>query len=393
MSDAHRIFHGGARAIKVALAVATAGAVLLVVGAIVDPTQFFCSYLIAFAFVASTAAGALILLMIVHAMRAGWPTAVRRLLEGMVGAFPMIAVLFLPLCFGLSKLYPWLHPEGFDDAERQLVLRKLPYLNIPFFLARTALFFLIWLGAAWLLRRWSFQGDRDASADVNGKLYRFSAGALPAVALATSFAAFDWLMSLTPTWFSTMYPVVFFGGGFVASIAALSAATLAGQRSGFLPGISDSHYYALGRLLLAFTVFWAYATFFQFMLIWMGNRPDEASFYVARSKGAWLGESVTLIVGHFLLPFLVLLNYRLKRQGRWVATIGAWILIFHYVDVHWLVAPATRAHAFPVHWLDLPALFFVGGLTFAAALVSLRDRPLVPIHDPRLDEALRYESV
>jgi hypothetical protein len=393
MSDESPIFHGGARVTKIAVLVAAASGVLLGIGAFVDSTQFFCAYLVAFAFAASIATGALIFLLIVHAMRAGWPTAVRRLLEGMVGAFPMLAVLFFPLCFGLSRLYPWLHLERLDEAERRLVVHKLPYLNVPFFLARTGLFFAIWVTVAWLLRRWSFDRDRDPSAEVNGKLYRFSAGALPPVALATSFAAFDWLMSLTPAWFSTMYPVYFFGGGFVAAIAVLSGATLVAQRTGFLPRISDSHYYALGRLLLAFTVFWAYAAFFQFMLIWMGNRPDEVSFYVARAHGPWLAVSVVLVVGHFVLPFLVLLSYRLKRDGRWVAGIGAWIVALHYVDVHWLVAPAVRAQSFPFHWLDLPALLFVGGLVLAATLIGLRERPLVPIHDPRLDEALRYESL
>jgi len=390
---AGQVFDGAKRAIKIALVAAALGAALLVVGIAIDRTAFFGAYLTAYAFVVSTAGGALILLMSFHAMRASWPTAVRRLLEGVVGVFPALALLFLPLCFGLSRLYPWLHPERFAPDERRLVMHKLPYLNVPFFLVRAAVFLAVWAGIAWLLRRWSFQKDADQRAPVEDKLYRLSAGALPAVALTFSFAAFDWLMSLTPVWFSTMYPVYFFGGGFVAAIALLTIVTALAQRRGFLPEITESHYYALGRLLLAFIIFWAYAAFFQFMLMWMGNRPDEVIYYVTRWRGAWRAVSIVLVVGHFVIPFLVLLNYRLKRDGRWMAVVAAWILLLHYIDTVWLVAPAQRAQAFPLHWLDLGAVLFIGGVSIAAALYSLRGRPLIPIHDPRLVHALRYESL
>jgi hypothetical protein len=200
-------------------------------------------------------------------------------------------------------------------------------------------------------------------------------------------------MSLTPTWFSTMYPVYFFGGGFVAAIALLTLTTFAAQRSGALPEISPSHYYALGRLLFAFTVFWAYAAFFQFMLTWIANRPDDVGFYVERWRGLWRVESVFLVFGQFLLPFVVLLNHRWKRRGELLAPTAGWIIAVHYVDVHWLVAPAGRPGAFPWHWLDLGALLCVGGLSAAGALFGLAGRPLLPIRDPRLDEALRYESI
>jgi hypothetical protein len=390
--DESPVFRGGARALRIALALGATGSIALVLGAFVDRRRFFFSYLTAYAFATSVAVGALIFLLICHAMRAGWPIVVRRIVEAIVSTFPLLAVLFVPLVFGLDALYPWLTPERLIDArERALVAHKRPYLNLSFFLARTALFFVIWLVVAGLLRRWSERQDVEPAVDVRGRVYRLSVGALPVVALATSFAAFDWLMSLTPTWSSSMFPVYFFAGGFVAAIALVSLSAYGAQASGHLLMISSSHYYALGRLLLAFTVFWAYAAFFQFMLIWLADRPDEATFYLARANGPWTAMTVLLVAGHFVVPFALLLNYRLKRNASFVGAMGAWILVFHYLDIHWLVVPYARPGGFPLHWLDACALLAVGGFAVAAGLHGARGRRLVP-NDPRLEEALSYES-
>ena len=189
-----------------------------------------------------------------------------------------------------------------------------------------------------------------------------------------------------------MYPVYFFAGGFVAALALLTIVTYLASESGVLPGIGASHFYALGRLLLAFTIFWAYAAFFQFMLIWIGNKPDEVGFYLLRVHGAWRVMTVLLVAAQFLVPFCLLLNYRLKRHGRPLAAVAAWILAAHYIDVHWLIAPAARADRFPLHWLDLAALLTVTGFSLGVALLSLRGRHVLPIHDPKLPEALRYQS-
>jgi hypothetical protein len=385
-------FRGGGRAIRIGLASSAAGTAVLVVGLVVDRRQVFVSYLMAFTFVASIALGALVFLMICHAMRAGWPTSIRRIVEGLVAVFPALAILFVPLALGLDALYPWVHPEGLDDAAREAVVHKRPYLNVPFFLGRTALFFVIWIATAEMLRRWSMRQDEAAGDEVSGKLHRLSAAALPLVALALSFASFDWVMSLTPTWSSSMFPVYFFAGGFVAALGIVSAATYVAGARGLLAGISDSHYYALGRLLFAFTVFWAYASFFQFMLIWMANRPEEVTYYLERAGGPWIALTALLVVGRFLVPFSLLLNFGLKRRGSFVAAMGAWIAVFHYVDVHWMIAPSARAREFPVHWLDPAAVAAIGGLVASTALASLRGRSLVPIHDPKLAEALAYES-
>ncbi|AUX44137.1 hypothetical protein SOCE26_055990 [Sorangium cellulosum] len=388
-------FRGGRAIVAWSLGLALLGGLLLVAGAFVDPTRLFYAYLAAYAYAVSTAVGALIFLMICHAMGATWPVAVRRLLEAILGALPALAALFVPLLFGLGSLYgEWLRPESIEDEHvRAIVLHKTPYLNLPFFLIRTAIYFVVWLVLAALLRHGSLRGDARPELARGGRLRTISVAGLPLVALALSFAAFDWLMSLQPTWVSTMFPVYVFAGGFVAAIALLTVLAFASDRAGLLPGLSTSHYYALGRLLLAFTIFWAYAAFFQFMLMWIADRPEEAEFYLHRAHGPWGAVSLALVLARFVIPFLILLNYGIKRRPAWLSAVAAWILAAHYIDVHWLVVPDAPGERAPYHWLDLAALLAVVGPCVALAALRLRGKPLVPVNDPALPAAFRYESV
>jgi hypothetical protein len=385
------IYRGGDRLLRWSLALTALGVVGLVIGAVLDRQQLFHAYLTAYAFAVSIAGGALIFLMIGHAMNAGWPVVVRRLTETIVASLPLLALLFVPLLFGLHTLYPWTRPETLDEATRSLVLAKRPYLNLTFFLIRAAIYLAVWVVIGALLRRWSLARDNDPRADVNVKMRALSAGALPAVAVTLSFASFDWLMSLTPTWFSTMYPVYWFAGGFVAALALLVLLTFGAQDGGWLPEISLPHYYALGRMLLAFVIFWAYAAYFQFFLIWIANRPDEVTFFADRARGPWRAISVALVVFQFVAPFFALLSYRLKHRPPQLAAVAACVLAAHYLDVHWLVMPSVRPRA-PFHWLDLAALLAVGGACTAFSATRLRGRAILPINDPELPRAIRYES-
>jgi len=385
------IYRGGDRLLRGSLALAAIGAVGLVIGAFVNPPQLFYAYLTAYAFAVSIAGGALIFLMIGHAMNAGWPVVVRRLTETIVASLPLLALLFVPLLFGLHSLYPWTRPETLGEEGMRSVMAKRPYLEVPFFVVRSAIYLAVWVVIGGLLRRWSLARDADPGIESSGKMRALSAGALPAVAVTFSFASFDWLMSLTPTWFSTMYPVYWFAGGFVAALALLVLLTFAAQDGGWLPEISLPHYYALGRMLLAFVIFWAYAAYFQFFLIWIANRPDEVTFFADRVRGPWRVLTVVLVVLQFVAPFFALLSYRLKHRPRQLAFVAAWVLAAHYLDVHWLVMPAVRPRA-PFHWLDLAALLAVGGACTAFSATRLRGRAIVPINDPELPRALRYES-
>jgi hypothetical protein len=387
-------FRGGRRIITVAGAFAIVGLLALIGGIFADVQRFFGAYLIAYIYVLTIACGALVFLMIVHAMRAGWPTLLRRLIEAMVATFPLLAVLFVPIPIGLAALYPWMRIDTIPSlAARELVARKVAYLNAPGFILRAVVYFVVWILVGHLLRRASLQKDREPEIEVNHRMYVTSGILLPLVALALSFASFDWVMSLMPTWYSSMFPVYFFAGGFLGALALLTLLTAVADANAAILGITSSHYYALGRLLLAFTIFWAYVAFFQLMLIWIANRPDEVTFYLARVAGGWRAVTVLLAATHFVVPFFVLLNYDIKRRRGPLALVAAWLLVAHYIDVEWLVMPSLRPFGAVYSWIDLGAIFFVGGVTVVYATLRLRGLSLVPIHDPSLPRALRYESV
>lgn len=396
MNEAEEVvaFGGGRRLVRGAAVAAGVGVAALIVGAFVAPRQLFFAYLCAYGYAVSIALGALVFLMICHAMSAGWPTLLRRLTEAMVGTLPILALLFVPLLPGLRVLYPWLRLETIADLrERSLVALKLPYLDLGWFLVRAALYFGVWIAASAWLRRWSRKSDEAPPGALGHRLYALSGMLLPVVALTLSFASFDWLMSLTPAWQSTMFPVYFFAGGFLGALAGLTLLTSLADATGLIRGINDSHYYALGRLLLSFTIFWAYIAFFQFLLIWSGDKPDEVTYYLARVRGGWATATVVLVLAQFVLPFFVLLSYDLKRRRGPLTLVAIWLLCAHYLDLHWLVMPSARPAGPVVHWLDLGALLAVAGVTVIYGVLRLRGVPMVPLRDPALPRARAYESL
>jgi hypothetical protein len=384
------VFSGGRSILRVAVPAAAVGVVAFVIGAVVETREALFAYLAAYTYVVSTALGALLFLMICHAMNAGWPTLLRRLTEAVVGTLPVLAALFLPIALGMAAIYPWVRPETIaDEHQRRLVALKAAYLHPSWFIGRTVIFFAVWILTGFWLRRWS----RQTGAGASHRLYAASGVLLPLIALTLSFASFDWLMSLTPTWQSTMYPVYWFAGGFIGALALLTVLTSAADAAGLIRGITDSHYYALGRLLLAFVIFWAYIAFFQLLLIWIANKPEEVTFYLDRIRGGWRVMSAVLVVTQFVVPFFVLLNYDIKRRRGPLTVIAAWILAAHYLDAHWLVMPAARPAGPPLGWVDLAALLAVAGVTVIYGVLRLRGVPMVPLHDPALPDALRYESL
>jgi hypothetical protein len=380
------------RATLASLACAAAGTLGLVVGFAVDRRQAFFSYLAAFTYATTVALGALVFLQIVHAMGATWPVTVRRLVEAIAGTLPLLALLFLPVLAGLTTLYPWSRPEAIaDEHVRAAVMTKRAYLDTGGFVARAALYFAVWIGTAFWLRRDSRLQDADPSAPLAPRMRAVAAATLPATGLAFTFAAFDWWMSLTPAWASTMFGIYVFAAGFITALALVTLLAAIGARAGELP-IGPSHFYALGRLLLAFVIFWAYAAFFQFFLIWIANEPEEVPYYVTRAHGSWLHASVALLVTHFGVPFFALLPYRPKRRGGYLAAVSIWLLAAHWLDVHWLVMPAAHPEGFSVHWLDLAAYLAVSGGVTALGLRIASGLRLVPVNDPALEAAIRYES-
>ena len=386
-----RPFDGGGRAIAVALGVAGVGGIGFVVALAIDSTQALSSYLIAYSFAVTVVIGLVAFVMGAHAMNAAWPTTVRRLAEVGFGAMPLLVVLYLPL-FWSMRLYPWAHPERVTDHHvRELVEHKLPVMNAPFFFARAVGFLLLWTLVAEMLRRWSLRMDRPDAPNLKDRLRAFSCVLLPLVGITATFAAFDWMMSLSPDFYSTMYGLYVLSGGFVAAIGLMALMMASAQSAGWLVAVNRSHWYAIGRLLFAFLIFWAYTGFFQYMLIWIGNRPIEAKFYIERFRPGDRWTSWFLIWGHFAAPWLILMSYAVKRHRATVTAMGVWLLACHYVDMHWLVG-ARRQATYAWQWPDAPALLLVGGLCVAFALWRQRGRLLSAVRDPDYTVGIHYES-
>lgn len=418
------VFEGGKRVAVASLVVGVVGLGAVAVGAVFDGRQAAFSYLMAFIFWHSIAFGGLIHLMIQHAINASWGVVVRRLAEGVAGTMPVLALLFLPLLAGLELLYPWVRPGvegGGVVAER--ALERGAYLNVPFFVVRAAVYFAIWIVVGWLLERWTLrqvgEGEGGGTAGGGGgggvgapvvgkavpgeeshrrrgvKLARrqraLSAVGLPVVAFVVTFAATDWVMSLDPEWYSTIFGVYYFSGSAVAIVALLVLLSHGMQRRGYLRGeVTLSHYHALGKLLLVFVVFWAYIAFMQFLVIWIADIPREVEWYLIRSRGSWAVVATLLVVGHFLLPFFALLSWRLKRIPVLLAGVCGWVLALHLVDIYWLILPALHPAGFHPNWLDLAALAGVGGMTVAYGVWQFRGRIVAPIADPRYEESLEF---
>lgn len=384
---------------RAAAATALVGWVGVGVGHGVARVETHFAYLTAFAFVVSIALGALIFLMTTYVVGAHWNAVIRRLNECIVSALPALALCFLPILFWLGDLYVWTaEPSALpqlSEHEAHALAHKQAYLNVPFFVVRGVVYFVIWGVAALLLCRRSALRDRStAAADEaapHGRERAFSAAFLPLVCLALTFAAFDWLMSLQPFWMSSIFGVYVFAGGFVASLGLVAALAHAAARPGTVP-IRPPHFHALGRLMFGFTVFWAYIAFFQALLIALPNRPEEVVFYVRRLEGGWRAVMWALVIGRFVLPFFILLPKAIKFRGAALAWVGAGLVLGHYLDIYWLVMPTLAGHGpLPSLW-DVSALLALGGTFSLAAAWWLQGKALVPARDPLLEASIAYRS-
>jgi hypothetical protein len=390
-----RVFEGRGP-IRVLGVVALGGWVGVLIGLSVARTETHFGYLTAFAFVTSIALGALVFLMTTYVVGAKWNAVIRRLNECVVSVMPVLAVCFLPIAFGLGDLYSWTAaPDSFPAHEQHAIARKQAYLNTPFFLTRAGIYFALWTLAALALCRWSTQRDAAASRAVSDPPHAreraFSSAILPLVALALTFAAFDWLMSLQPFWTSTVFGVYYFAGGFVASLGLIAALSHLARRSGATL-IRPSHFHALGRLMFGFTVFWAYIAFFQAMLMNLANRPEEVVFYVRRLEGGWRNVAWALLFVRFVIPFFVLLPRDIKFRSGVMAIVGLGLVVGHYLDIYWLVMPVQAGHGPLLNVWDAAALCAIAGTSGLAAALWLRGRALVPIHDPVLEQSALYRS-
>ncbi|HVS11948.1 MAG TPA: hypothetical protein VMS76_18930 [Planctomycetota bacterium] len=379
---------------RAAAAAALLGWTALLFGWSLDPERAFFAYLGAFVYGITLALGALALVMMAHAAGAKWFVVVRRLAESVAATLPLFVLLFVPLLFGLEQLYPWVPPlDGLEGHARHAVEEKQAYLNVPFFVARGFGYLLVWSVLAAALWAWSVRQDETPESAPLARAVAWSGPGLLVFAFTATLAAIDWVMSLDPGWYSTVFGVYFMVGGMVGALGLLLVAARGLERAGPLAGaLAAPHYHALGRLLLVFVALWAYVAYAQGFLIWIAGLPHEIGWYLTRLDGGWGLVALTLVAGHFALPFALLLSRSFKRSGRRLAVLGVWMLAVHYLDVFWLILPALARPEARAHWLDAPALAAVLGTATLVGLWRLTGHAVLPLHDPRLPQALGYES-
>ncbi len=382
----------GSNTIRGPIALGAIGLAFVLLGIGTNPRQAYMSYLVAYTAVLGTVLGALILVMMSYLVGARWYVVLRRLTEAIAGTFPVLALLFIPILFALPHIYSWAMPaQSIPRALQSEIAKKAPYLNVPFFAIRALVYFAIWIVLAWLLRRWSVRQDHEGGVELTLRLRRLSAAGAPFLAIALTFASFDWLMSLTPAWWSTVYGVYFFGGAIVAGISLVALLTLLAERTGILEGYSgEEHFGALGKVLLTFVIVWAYIAFAQLLIIWIADIPAESSWYIVRLRGGWGQVALALLIFHFVLPLLLLLPRDLKRNARAMAWIGTMLLIMHYFDIYWLAMPVLHPEGMNIHWLDFASLAAVIGPTTAYGAWLFKRAAPVPVRDPYIEESIRY---
>ncbi len=350
--------------------------------------QFCFSWLVSFMFVLSLVLGSMFFVLVQHLTRAGWSVAVRRVAENHMAALPVLLLLFAPIALGHETLYEhWVHA----DPEDAVLASKSGYLNVPFFFARAAVFFLIWIGTAVWFRRTSIAQDRSGDPALTLRMARVAAPCMLLFALSLTFAAVDWMMTIDPHWYSTIWGVYYFAGSFMSAMALLGLMLLWLRGRGLLrDAVTTEHYHDVGKLMFAFVVFWTYIAFSQYMLIWYANLPEETWWFQNHLAGSWGKVGEFLMIGHFGIPFVFLMSRHVKRRRFTLGVAAVFLLLMHWIDLHWIVMPNLHADGVVLSWLDASTLVGQGALFLWVVLGCMQNAPLVPERDPRLPESLRF---
>jgi hypothetical protein len=361
---------------------------LCIFGAIKSPQVFFPSYLMAYMLVLGLALGSLGLLMLQHLTGGHWGIVIRRPLESATRTLPLLAVLFLPIVFGMKYLYgAWLDPE--KVREEPLSAMQQGYLTAHWFYVRAIIYFVVWIGLMAIFNRWSREQDVNQTDPALRRRFKILAG--PGIILyvfGVTFAAIDWVMSISPHWASTIYGFLFVAGQLISAMSLMIAVVVLLARTPPMAGlIQKRHIHDLGKLLLAFVMLFAYFDFSQLLIIWSGNQPEEITFYRSRLYGEWGVVAVIVLVFHFFVPFFLLLSRDLKRNPRLLPKVAIWMIGMRLVDLFWMTRPEFTARAIP-SWIDLVVPIALIGLWVGFFAFNLQKLPLLPLGDPKLAEAI-----
>ncbi|HEY0097420.1 MAG TPA: hypothetical protein VGB76_00585 [Pyrinomonadaceae bacterium] len=394
-----------------ALVVGLVALVLCALGAFVNLAGFWRAYLVGYVFWTGVSVGSLAIIMLHHLSGGGWGVVIRRPLEAATRTLPVMFVLFIPLAVAVLThgLYPWTVPE---ERDLEIIKHKAIYLNVPFFLGRTVFYFAMWWLLQHFLSKWSL--EQDTAKDprerrrLKDKLQNLSGPGILLFGLTVTFAAVDWVMSLEPEWFSTIYGLLIMVGWGVTALAFAIVTTVILSKDERLAHVyQPRHFHDHGKLLLAFVMLWAYFSFSQFLIIWSGNLPEEIPWYLRRLYGGWGYVAVALVILHFALPFVLLLSRDLKRRARALVLVALLVLFMRVVDLFWTIAPsalamphhgggaASHAGGFPdvvAYALNFVTPILIGGIWLWWYTRELRSRPLLPLGDEGLANALAEPS-
>jgi hypothetical protein len=371
-----------------ALIAGVIGVVLCVIGYVKSPESLLHSYLLAFMFILGLSLGSLGLLMMQHLTGGMWGIVIRRPLESATRALPLVFILFAPIFFGFRYLYgAWLNAP--TTGEGRLSDFQQHYLTASWFHIRALIYFAVWLLLMWIFNNWSRKQDVDRDDRALRRRLKMLAG--PGIILyvfAMSFAAIDWVMSLSPHWASTIYGFLYVAGQLISSMSLMICVVVLLSRAPVFQGVLKPRYlHDLGKLLLAFVMLWAYFSFSQLLIIWSGNSPEEISFYRSRLYGEWGYVSVIILIFHFFVPFFLLLSRDLKRNPSLLPKVALWLIFMRFVDIYWLTRPEFTPSAIPSLW-DLAAGLGLVGLWFFVFAWQLQKMPLLPLGEPKLEEVL-----
>ena len=353
-----------------------------------DPKQFAFSWLCAGCFFFTLLIGSLFWIVIHHAVDSAWSVGIRRQLENLSCLLPLLTVLLLPLLFVAPLVWTWM---GESPSQNRELAEKFPYLTVNFFWVRTVVYFVLFGAVAWIFRRNSLTQDVDGAAIHTIRNRRVAFFIIPVGAIALTFWSFDWIMGLNIRWYSTIWGIYIFAGAVVGSLSLIILLANALRSAGYLKQVlTAEHNYALGKFLLAFTLFWSWIAFVQYLLIWYANIPEETAYYTLRTNGSWNTLGILLVAGHFLIPFVLLLFRSPKASAGFLGLVAGWILAMHMLDIYIMILPVLHPEGFHPAVLDVAALIAIGSTLAAVFLKRLGDSPLWPSRDPRLGEAVHY---
>lgn len=372
-----------------ALAAVVIGVVALVIGWILDPQRAWSNVLIDGYYFVGVALSGTFFIALQYLCGASWAEALRRVPESIMAYLPVGSLMMMSLFFGLPSLYHWAQPEALHDAA---LAAKAPYLSVPGYMIRMVLFFGAWVLLSRVIRRNSLREDIDGGMNSRRRNVVWSALFMIVFAYTFSLGTTDWIMSLEPHWYSTMFSVYAFSGLFVNGLAVITLMTVLLRERGYLEGVNENHYHDLGKFLFAFSMFWAYIWFCQFMLIWYGNIPEETVYFATRLRGDWDWLFFTNFFVNFVVPFFVLLPRASKRSAEVIKRVAIVLIIGHWLDLFLLVVPGLGGAETVIGPLEvLVALGFTGSFLFVVGR-ALAAAPLMPVKSSYLAESLHYHQ-